>query len=279
MSARVLAFLSLLLAVPTVAAAGPILVHVGSENPGSPYATIYAQGTLADGLQVMVGSVRFTGDLGTFDAYCVDINHYLTPDHWYDVSSVDAMSNWGLSDPVVRAASSPSDAGARAAVLFNTFGGATDSLTRWALQVAIWNALYDTDTDVATGAFRISTGYAAGVARADDLLQALAGWDGSSVDAGWIRLADGPGNGTQDFIAAPVPEPATGWLMGAGLSALLGSVALVRRRRRARGPDISQGPDRETESKSRLGGLRRSFAAGPAGQDACAHGPTASLSP
>ncbi len=226
-----LALLSFLVLVPSTAIAGPFRVYVGSENPGSPYAILHAPGATADGLQVMVGSVAFAGDFGLFNAYCVDINHYLTPNRWYDANPLDSMSNWGVSDPQVRTGNSPADAGARASYLYNTFGRATDPLNRWALQVAIWNALYDSDADVTTGVFWVSAAYPQGLAAANSMLQSLALYDGPPMTAAWVRLVDAPGGGTQDFIA-PIPEPASLLLLGTGLSAL---VAGLRRRNRKRG--------------------------------------------
>ncbi len=217
---RKLCVLVWLATVPAVATATPVRIYAGAENPGSPYVTIHAPGMLGNGLQVMVGSVRFSGDLGTFDGYCVDINHYFTPNGWYMVDPVDSMANWGVNDPSVRSTSSPADAGHRAAYLYNTFGNTTDPLRRWALQTAIWNALYDDDSDITEGAFWLSTDYIAGVGVANAMLQALAQYSGPPMEATWLRLVDDANRGTQDFIA-PVPEISSVLLVATGLGVLI----------------------------------------------------------
>ena len=227
---KLCAFLGLLL-VPAAADATPFRVYAGLENPGSPYVTIHAEGAVANGLQVMVGSVRFSGDLGVFDAYCVDINHYLTSNRWYTLDPVDSMSRWGVADPSVKTINSPADAGARAAYLADTFGSAREAWQRWALQLAIWNALYDNDSDVTSGAFWVSTGYAPGIEGANAMLRSLAQYAGPPLDAKWLRLVDTAGGGTQDFMA-PVAEPASLLLFGTGLLVVLATRHAIARSRR-----------------------------------------------
>lgn len=223
---RILTILVVVALVPAAAHAASFTVWTVSENPGQPYITLNAPGMLANGQLVSVGSLTFRGDLGTFDGYCVDINHYINAPGGPYSATLDFMSNWGVADATVKSASSPTDAATRAAYLFNMFAGLNSSLLsgfslneqRWGLQVAVWDALYDNTTDynVLTGAFSIGIADLtfAGVSAANMMLQSLRGYAGTD-NATWLRLANS-GTGTQDFIAR-VPEPGSMLLLGVGL--------------------------------------------------------------
>ena len=97
----------------------------------------------------------------------------------------------------------------------------TDSAKSTALQLAIWNTIYDTDNTVSSGTFIDSSGFA-GQANAY-LANSL-----STVSALQVAILNNPT--AQDFVAyAPIPEPGTYAMMLAGLAGM-GFVA----RRRAR---------------------------------------------
>jgi hypothetical protein len=218
-------------AVPRTAAAGPLNIDIGSFSGGT--AVLHAPGTLADGVNVYLGAVRITGDLGTFESYCVDLQHYAVPGA--NQTTLDSMANWNNGAGVPHA----SLGGGAASWLYNTYSGiaAGHQERQAALSLAIWNSLYDDDFSVTAGTgFRATSLSSAAYATiANDWLAELSQQidNGATLPyAGWLRTIDGANNRSQDFIApTPVPEPGTILLMGSGLASLLGL-----RRRRSRRP-------------------------------------------
>lgn len=210
------------------ARAGPIYtINIGSFSGGT--AVIHAPGTLAGttGLNVELGSVKITGDLGTFESYCVDLKHYVNPPTNV-TTAVSTMDQWGW-----RTDASPLGAlaGGRASWLYKTYGQQTTTGGRAALSLAIWNALYDTDFDVTSGnGFWATNTVEAYTTSANSMLGALATAQNTSTlpQAAWLQTDDPVGSSyTQDFIA-PVPEPGTIALVAVGLA----SAAASRRRKK-----------------------------------------------
>jgi hypothetical protein len=137
------------------------------------------------------------------------------------------------------------DRGAKAAWLFNEYAAgirteSNDPLADTkaaALQVAIWEVLYDATPNLASGVFKGLNDYGAGVfAQASSYLSALfggqtlgaAGFNNAlyyTSTAVWLDAYGLNGKPGQDQITG-VPEPGTLLLMG------LGGVALFRNRRR-----------------------------------------------
>jgi hypothetical protein len=100
-----------------------------------------------------------------------------------------------------------------------------------AMQTAIWETIYDTDWTLSTGSFRVS-GPGGVVTQAQELLSLAADYTGGQrwrmtyFDAAAVDGLDKQQNvGT----ASPIPLPAAGWLLLAGL----GTLGAVARRRRA----------------------------------------------
>lgn len=156
---------------------------------------------------------------GAFYTYCIDANNYVTTNQTVTPTSIDLLSNPGVTD-----------AGKKAAWLFNTYasnihssGTGTDAA---ALQVAIWAALYNPTNSLTSGPFKLfSTGDVA--TEAQTYLNALySGPSGYNVSTAlWL---DAPAGAGQDQILSAIPEPASLFLFGSGLAAL---AARARRRR------------------------------------------------
>jgi hypothetical protein len=140
----------------------------------------------------------------SFYAYCVDLltNASLT-------QNVTIGSTSGLTGGKYVA-----DAGARVAWLFESFAAdvhaAAQPIQAAALQVAIWEALYDTTLDLTSGNLKLLTSEAI-MNQAASYLSQLA----SANYAGSVATVLFASNG-QSQLMNPVPEPSTLVLMGAG---------------------------------------------------------------
>jgi hypothetical protein len=157
--------------------------------------------------------------------YCVDILNDVTDQENMTVSTTDLLSQPGVPD-----------AGAKAAWLFNTFApginsapsNAATNIAAAGLQVAIWEALYDTTADLSGGnvtfGFSGITGGLVQLAATSFLTQLYSGPSGYlTSSATWLDSK--PNWIGQDQITT-VPEPATLLLLTGG------AVAMFSRRRR-----------------------------------------------
>jgi hypothetical protein len=189
-----------------------------------------------------------------FDAYCVDLDGPL-PLFVETVVEATAAPMGGWSDPS-GLLSPRTNAGAQAAWLYTEFvdEASPSTIARTALQVALWNVLYDVDFTVAENAnpgpqpiFSVrvddfqTVNDEAIIEQADEFLAALAANLAAAnlADATWLQL-EAPCTGAncpdiQDMIgpgltSTPVPEPASALLLMVGVA---GGFA-GRRRERSR---------------------------------------------
>jgi PEP-CTERM motif len=145
-------------------------------------------------------------------SYCVDIVSELTFSQDVAIASTNALSS--------SVATLAPDAGAKAAWLVNAFAetvrSASDDVANTlgaALQVAIWEAIYDNTNSLVGGSFRLISGGDIAT-QAETYLAQLYGANYMGSSATLLDTREG-----QDQIAR-VPEPATLLLIGIGVTAL-----------------------------------------------------------
>ena len=153
----------------------------------------------------------------SFYAYCVDLSSYEQPQQ-----TVTPVSTAGFTNGVP-------NGGGKAAWLFNEYASGIHAMTdattaavnAAALQIAIWEAMYDTTANLADGGFTATATNTAVTTKAAGYLSALYSSQPWTAVATVLSTDKG-----QDQIVQQVGEPSTLMLMGL---AFFGFAALARR--------------------------------------------------
>ena len=214
---------SVALLLPTFASASTLdQVYEGGTSNGWITITNAPAGVVEGTMPWSVGAYGFnmtdtSGQLGDITAWCLDISHYLGSGP-YQTTEAPFSNSYGL------------DAGsvARVQSLFNANFSSlilADAAQVAGFQMALWNAIYDTDGSAATGLFSAIDGTAGAQAMADSFLLAAETYPGGHrYDMTFLESL----RGSQNLVTvAPIPLSATDLLLLAGLGGL---GALGRRR-------------------------------------------------
>jgi hypothetical protein len=208
---------SLLFVVPSAATADTI--NYLGPHPGSAVTVAgIRSGTF------LAGELHWEWDSSGIDlyTYCVDIMNNMQYEQEVSVGTTDSISGAYIAP----------DGGGKAAWLFNSYAAVVhgNSVHSAALQVAIWEALYDSSWDLAGGNFILKTTGAIQMA-AYDYLKALYGNQGSyfTSTTTWLNT----NRGQDQITRRSVPEPSVVLLFACGLLLLVCSHRVNAKRQAA----------------------------------------------
>jgi hypothetical protein len=167
-----------------------------------------------------------------FNTFCFDIGQTLLTSGSWQATTLPTGPN-GNTIPYVNGGLQ------RAAIIYNAYAGGVDiytpqgQLNGGALQLAIWNDLYDGDNSVSKGVFSVNGGNSAGlVSLADSILQS-----GANVANPNLAVTCWEATDNQDLISLQaengfVPEPGT-YAAAAFACAYLGLQGIRRKQMRS----------------------------------------------
>lgn len=215
--------------IPAFASATPVTLTYLSSTANGQASIIAAPVPTVKVLPAAFGAYGFNmndstltvGDAaGNFVAWCLDLDDYLAGGPQpYQTTTTPFTNSYGLSAAEI----------ARVKLVFeaNYAGLVTSDDDHAGFQVALWNAIYDTDWLAGVGTFAIS-GTASVLAKANTFLAAASIFAGvPAYNLTFLESTSVPVR--QNLVTvSPVPLPAAGWLLIAGL----GGLAALRRKRK-----------------------------------------------
>lgn len=183
-----------------------------------------SQGTRAYAYGFNMSDISDPSVLGDFLAWCLDIGSYLstssTDGRAYEMTDTPFSNSFGVNTSRIQSVFDANFAGV----------DTSDGKQAAAFQVALWNMVYDGDTDASSGTFAVSAD-AGVISLANDYLTAASSFTGDKAYR-LTFLESSPetygGKKYQNLVTiAPVPIPAAGGLL---LMALGGLGVMARRR-------------------------------------------------
>jgi hypothetical protein len=207
-----------------LATAGTVNLSAWTFSPGNVAVTITGAGNVyAGGFSGTLSGFGSPYD-GAFQTYCVEITeHFSLPSgnmSGYQILSPIAYGEWGSNTPAIAAR-----IGQLVTYVHENPGVVANSSQSAALQLAIWNTIYDTDSTLQSGTFKETSSNGTFRAYADTLLH------DSLLTVSALNVSVVAKSGSQDFlVTTPIPEPGTLALMTAGFAGL----GFSARRRRSK---------------------------------------------